>query len=170
MKNKKKAPNTISNTVTVLYLKDDQINWIPASDQTKKNRDQINNKIKELGNKYFQVKALFDQMNLRRDHLYFKGQELVDLYKDRKPGLSIHTPSRRMKESLYCWYAENFYCEIFNGNVSFLNFLKSEAINIKKYKKRQRRKRSETIITSEDLEELDNDEQDDYSFQLIQDE
>lgn len=114
--------------ITILYLKDTHVNWSPASEQTRKIRDRINLKIKELGNKYFQVKALFDQMNLRRDHLFLKGKELVELFKDQKPGLHLQTQSRRMKEALHCWFAEHFYQEIFDQDPIFLEFLKKEVI------------------------------------------
>lgn len=110
--------------ITILYLKDSHASYTPASDQTRKNRDKINNKIRELGNKYFNVKAIFDQLSLRRDHLYIKGKELVEIYKDLKPGLTIQTQSCRMKEALYCWYAEHFYQEIHEP--IFLEFLKKE--------------------------------------------
>lgn len=107
-------------------MKNNQINVSSNSEQTQRIREKINIKIKELGDKYFQVKALFDRLNLRRDHLFYKGKELEQIYKDKKKGIHLQTQCCRMKEALYCWYAEHFYKEIFEMGPYLVCFLQNE--------------------------------------------
>lgn len=129
--------------IKILIIKNNKANWNPITTQTKNIRDNTNRKIKILGDKYFKVKALFDQLNLQRDNLFDLGRELEKVYSDTKPDIHLPTSSRRMKDSILCWYASNFFDDIFTQGSYVLNKLlqiskkssndiKSQRINVKK--------------------------------------
>ena len=107
-----------------LFLKSDQMNWIPVSKQTQSIHENINSKIRQLGDKYYQVKHLFDQLNLRRDFLFFVGREIEEDFKNQKKGIHLQTQYRRSKEALTCWFTEFFYNELFYPDSPILNRLK----------------------------------------------
>ncbi|KAK8861083.1 hypothetical protein M9Y10_012778 [Tritrichomonas musculus] len=100
----------------ILYVNDSHSNWIPATDQTQYIRDRTNQKIKELGKKYYYIKSLFDSMGLQRDNLFYLARKLETQYEERKPGIHIPASCKRMKDAIYTWYADNFYTEIVSNN------------------------------------------------------
>ncbi|KAK8888831.1 hypothetical protein M9Y10_033571 [Tritrichomonas musculus] len=105
--------------IVILYVKNKGINSSPISKQTKNIREKTNERIRALGNKYYVIKSLFEQSSLKRDAIFSFGKQLENEYKTIKKGIYLQNQSKRMKESLYCWYAENFYEEITQPN-SFL--------------------------------------------------
>lgn len=111
------------NKKVLLLLKNNKLNWANPSYQTRKMRNDINEKIRELGEKYYNVKNLFEKLNLKRDLIFEIGKELEVEYKNTKKGLHLQTQQRRMKESLFVWFTENFYSEIFSNNSTILNKL-----------------------------------------------
>lgn len=118
----------------VLYIKNKEMNWAPITKQTKSLRDKTNEKIRLLGKKYYIIKEIFDKLNFKRDDIFIIGKELEDEYKDVKQNIHLQNQTRRMKEALYCWYAEHFFNEISIPNSVFLNnlILKSNRISKKK--------------------------------------
>lgn len=129
----------IKNNKVILLIKNNESNWNPPSTQTAHLRKVTNDKIRKLGNKYYEVKALFEKLKLNRDFIYEMGRRFVEEYKTEKKGLSLQTQQRRMKESLLVWYTENFYEEIFNPDASFIkklinkddNQIKTQRLQIK---------------------------------------
>ncbi|KAK8897439.1 hypothetical protein M9Y10_015387 [Tritrichomonas musculus] len=99
--------------LVMLYIKDCGSSWIPVTSQTQRIRDTTNQKIRELGNKYYLTKFLFEKLNIKRDDLYAFGKKLEDDFKDIKNGLHLKNQCKRMKELLYCWFAEHFFEDIF---------------------------------------------------------
>ena len=104
------------NQLIVLYIKDKKISSMESSQQTKKIRNDTNQRIRDLGNRYFDVKNLFDKMNLKRDDLFCFGKQLVNDYKQTKEGIRLQNTKKRMKDALICWFAEHFYEDIFMQN------------------------------------------------------
>ena len=94
--------------------------------QTDNLREKTNKKIRLLGKKFYDVKNLFDQHKLHRDVLYYTGKEIEKEYVTK---FNLQFQYKRNKESLICWYAENFYNEIFSPNSYIMNKLK-DAQNI----------------------------------------
>ncbi|KAK8844337.1 hypothetical protein M9Y10_024551 [Tritrichomonas musculus] len=106
-----------------IYLKNNQTNFAEVTSQTKNIRNDTNQKIRQLGNKYYSIKAIFEQLNLKRDDLFKVGKELEEEFREIKIGIHLQNQKRRMKEALYCWYAENFFSEIVLQNPSVMNKL-----------------------------------------------
>lgn len=104
------------------------------SEQTQKNRDKLNTKIRLLGDKYYKTKAFFERLNIHRDNLFFLGKHLEEQFKQIKKGIHLQAQAKRMKEALYCWYAENFYKEIFESSPLFYEAL-NPVITIPEQKK-----------------------------------
>lgn len=123
----------IYNNKVLLVLKNNEMNWIPPSNQTAQMRNEINEKIRKLGIKYYQIKNLFERLKLKRDFMFEVGKQLVDEFKDIKKGITLQAQQKRMKEGLLIWYTENFYTEIFTQNSTFINkfFIKNEIDNHK---------------------------------------
>lgn len=111
----------IKNDKVFLLLKNNKANWVPSYTQTTKMQNDINEKIRKLENKYFQIKNLFEKLKLKRDFIFKVGKQLAEEYKDIKIGINLQSQQRRMKDSLYIWYSENFFSEIFDPNSSFLS-------------------------------------------------
>ena len=76
-----------------------------------------------LGDKYYKTKAFFERLNIRRDNLFFLGKHLEEQFKPIKKGIHLQAQAKRMKEALYCWYAEHFYDEIFESSPLFYEAL-----------------------------------------------
>lgn len=106
--------NTKQNTI--LILKKDKANWVTNKQQTQKIRNVTNLQIRELGDKYYIIKNIFDKFNIRRDTLFYFGKELESQYKNQKFGIHLQTQKRRIKDSLVCWYTQHFYTEIISPN------------------------------------------------------
>lgn len=113
----------IKDGKVILFLKNDQANWVQTSNQTKNIRDKTNKKISNLGNKYYTIKNILEKMNIKRDDLFMIGKDLEKEYKDIKRINHLQCQQRRMKESLYCWFAENFFEEIVMKNKEIINKL-----------------------------------------------
>ena len=107
----------------MLYIKDSHASWIPIADQTQKIRNSTNLKIRQLGNKYYIIKTLIERLNIKRDDLFKVGKQLEEEYKDNKKGIHLYTQNKRMKESLYCWFAEHFFTEIIQNDSYILRLL-----------------------------------------------
>lgn len=75
--------------------------------------------------KFFDTKSFFEGMNFNSSILCNIGKELVKIYKDEKKGLAFWVKERRIKDGIYCWYAENFYKEM-NDKDSKVNQLFEE--------------------------------------------
>lgn len=115
--------NTNNDQISILFIKNNKMNWAPTTQQTQKIRNSTNLKIRELGEKYYIIKKILDKLNIKRDTLYFCGKELEYIFKDQKPGLHLQTQKRRMKEALISWYCEFFYNEIVQQNSKILEKL-----------------------------------------------
>lgn len=109
------------NNKVILFLKNDCIKRTALSNQTANMRNSINERIRNLGNKYYNMKNLLEKLNLKRDFLFLLGKRLVEEYKDIKIGINLQTQQRRMKEGLIAWFAEFFYDDIFNPDSEFIN-------------------------------------------------
>lgn len=120
------------NQISVILIKNAELSRVPITDQTQKIRNRTNMKIREFGNKYYQVKGILDRMNIKRDALFYIGKELEKQYKNQKKGIHIQTQCKRMKEALHCWYCEHFYKELTVPVPSFINKLISLNINYQK--------------------------------------
>ena len=108
---------------SLLYIKDRQISQFPIAEQTKRLRKRNKMKILQLGDKYLLIKDLFEQLNIKKDELYLFGKQLEEEYKAIKIGIHLQQQTKRMKESLYCWYAEFFFFEICQLNSTLLQRL-----------------------------------------------
>lgn len=109
--------------ITFLYVKNNQINQTSITAQTRRIRNKTNIKIRDLGNKYLVIKSLFEQLSIKRDTLYLFGKKLEEEYKETKKGIHLQNQIKRMKEALYCWYAEYFFTELCQFNSSLLKRL-----------------------------------------------
>lgn len=107
----------------ILVVNNLHSNFIPATGQTQFIRDRTNKKIKELGDKYYNIKSLFDSLGLQRDALFGLARKLEIKYKDIKPGIHIETRDKRMKDAVYTWFADNFYTEIFSNDARIIEEL-----------------------------------------------
>lgn len=107
-----------------ICVKDNTPKIINGNSQTEILRDQTNKSIKELGNKYYQIKYILERINIHRDALYNIGKRLEEEYKKLKYIKPLKAKQRRMKDSLYCWYAENFYNEMIQPNSFFIEKIK----------------------------------------------
>lgn len=107
------------NAVTI-YIKDSQIrSQITA--QTQNMRDEINQKIRDFGPKYYQIKTIFDKISINRDVLFEIGKKLESEYKNIKKDILLQKKNRRMKEAIICWFVQNFYSELTESNSTILN-------------------------------------------------
>ena len=97
----------------ILILKNDQTNLMPITKQTQKMREAVNLKIKQLGNKYYLIKNLFEKFDIKRDDLFYLGRQIENEYKGSKKCVHLQAQSKRMKEAIICWFAENLYEDIF---------------------------------------------------------
>lgn len=114
--------NADKKKLLIVYIKDlEKITY--QADQTKNIRNDTNKRIKELGNKFYAMKNLFEKMNLKRDDLFYFGKQLVDEYKGIKNGIHLQNQKKRMKDALICWYCENFFDDIFKNNSLLLQRL-----------------------------------------------
>lgn len=118
--------NENKKVTSIIYVKNNYLNWMPSTEQTKRIRSTINSKIRELGDKYYKTKAFLERMNFHRDDLYRLGKYLEELYKNKKKGVHLQVQTKRSKEALYCWFAEHFYNELLNMNSSFWVKLKAD--------------------------------------------
>lgn len=115
--------------ILVLYLKNNSNNWSSVTSQTQNIRDNTNKKIRQLGNKYYIIRNLFDRLNLRRDDIfffskiYFFSKILEEEFKDLKNNIHIQNQTKRMKDAIYCWYAEFFFDELCTQNSILLKRL-----------------------------------------------
>lgn len=105
----------------IIYIKDRNPKMMSITHQTQSIRDATNLLIRQLGQKYYSIKSLFEKLNIKRDELYYIGKELENSYKDIKKDIHLQNQQKRMKDSLYCWFAQHFYSEIFQPNSSLLN-------------------------------------------------
>lgn len=148
--------NRNKKEIVVLYLKDKNMRMMQTTQQTKNIQDATNKKIKDLGNKFYQIKNLFDRMNLKRDDLYILGKRLEEEFKNEKKDIKLQNQKKRMKDSLICWYAEFFYHEILDINSSVFQQLFQLSLNpnfesneskYKNAKPVKNKKKNETGIT-----------------------
>lgn len=109
---------------SIIYCKNNSPKTIPENSQTEILRNQTNQTIRELGNKYYQVKSILEKINIRRDSLYDIGKKLEEEFKKVKYIKPLLSKNRRMKDSLYCWFAENFYYEIIQPNSLLIEKIK----------------------------------------------
>ena len=107
-----------------IYVNNNSSEIITPNSQTEKLRDQTNKSIKELGYKYYEIKRILERINIRRDVLYDIGKQLEEEYKRIKYIVPLKAKNRRMKDSLYCWYTENFYFEMMQPNSPFVEKIK----------------------------------------------
>lgn len=121
--------NKNKNDLIVIYKKDRRMNTIEITQQTKYIRETTNQKIRELGNKYYTIKNLFDKMNLKRDDLFLYGKQLVEEFKQKKKGIKLQNSKKRMKDALLCWFTENFYDEIIQPGSIILHNLAQISIH-----------------------------------------
>ena len=139
----------IKKNLVILHIQNNKTNWIPITRQTQNIREQTNIKIKELGDKYFHVKSLFEQMNFHRDNLFFFGKQIEEKMKNDKIINHLMSQNKRMKEALYCWYAENFYKEIFEPNSVFIkNLIEFDRSQVKTINKMDNSKGDDEVIAS----------------------
>lgn len=71
-----------------------------------------------MGSNYYQIKNLFDKMKFQRDDLFLIGKELEEEFQNSKKEWRMPLSAGMqkifmMKDSLFLWYTENFYDEIF---------------------------------------------------------
>ncbi|KAK8870151.1 hypothetical protein M9Y10_008028 [Tritrichomonas musculus] len=112
-------------TPSILYLKNNQANWCPPNKQTLHIRENANFKIRILGNKYFEIKNLFEKLNIHRDTLFNAAKEIENNYKELKKLSPLRNQSKRLKDSLIIWFTENFYEELTNKNPHIFRIIKS---------------------------------------------
>lgn len=117
MKSRKKA-------IVILSIKQNKINLTKVSKQTQNLRESTNKKIKVLGNRYYEIKNIFNRLNLKRDDIFNFGKQLEYEYKYTKTGIHLQNQSQRMKDALFCWYAQYFYQELTEPNSVILEKLK----------------------------------------------
>lgn len=144
--------------IITLYLKNNETNWMPISQQTMNIREDTNQKIRLLGNKYYVIKNLLDQMNIKRDDLFQVGRELEEELKDQKNIYHLQKQKRRMKDAIYVWFTENFFIEILEKNPVVMtklyqmskNSQKSNNLKVKLLTKNKNNKQANsTILTNE---------------------
>lgn len=129
---------------------------MPISQQTMNIREDTNSKIRLLGNKYYVIKNLLDQMNIKRDDLFQVGRELEEELKDQKNIYHLQKQKRRMKDAIYVWFTENFFIEILEKNPVVMtklyqmskNSQKSNNLKVKFINKNNKQANS-TILTNE---------------------
>lgn len=134
-----------SKDKVILIVNNLQSNWIPATHQTQFLRDRTNEKIKELGPRFYNIKNLFNSWGLQRDSLFNLARKLESQYYDKKPGIHIQTRDKRIKDAIYIWFAENFYNEILSNDKKIIQELLSirkspNKVVIKKRSKQQNQK------------------------------
>ena len=100
------------NNKEIFILNSNLMHWAPVSQQTQNMRNKTNLKIRELGNKYYNIKYIFDQLNIGRDNLFKLAREFEEQFKTKKQNVHIPASFIRMKELIICWFAEFFYEEI----------------------------------------------------------
>lgn len=128
----------------ILIIKESQYRKSQITAQTQSMRDDTNQTIRLLGEKYYQVKNVFDRYGFNRDILFSVGKELEMEYKNVKKDIILKNKSRRMKESIICWYAQHFFNELFQSNSVILHRLNNAQTNYNlniievKYKNKQR--------------------------------
>lgn len=61
---------------------------------------------------YYKIKNILGKQNLHKDTLLIAAKEIESHQKDTKKLIPLQNQIKRMKESLYCWFAENFYDDI----------------------------------------------------------
>lgn len=105
----------------IIYIKDGSPEMMTVREQRQNQREITNLLIDQLGQKYYQIKFLFEKLNIKRDELYYIGKELENSYKDVKKDIHLTNQQVRTKDSLYCWFAQHFYSEIFDPNSSILD-------------------------------------------------
>lgn len=150
------------NEIALLYIKNRKVNQVPIAEQTKRIRKKTNLKIEELGDKYLLIKDLFEKLRIKRDELYFFGKQLEMEYKEIKKGIHLQNQIKRMKEALYCWYAEYFFSEIyqfnslllkrlaqFTNNPAVLHSLSKYQSNMMKIQKKQIEKQTSKVIKTQ---------------------
>lgn len=150
------------NEIALLYIKNRKVNQVPIAEQTKRIRKKTNLKIEELGDKYLLIKDLFEKLRIKRDELYFFGKQLEMEYKEIKKGIHLQNQIKRMKEALYCWYAEYFFSEIyqfnslllkrlaqFTNNPAVLFSLSKYQSNMMKIQKKQIEKQTSKVIKTQ---------------------
>ncbi|KAK8841628.1 hypothetical protein M9Y10_027253 [Tritrichomonas musculus] len=151
-----------NNEITLLYIKNRKVNQVPIAEQTKRIRKKTNLKIEELGDKYLLIKDLFEKLRIKRDELYYFGKQLEMEFKEIKKGIHLQNQIKRMKEALYCWYAEHFFTEIyqfnslllkrmaqFTNNPAVLYSLSKYQSNMMKIQKKQIEKQSNKVIKTQ---------------------
>lgn len=112
--------NAQKNGKLILYIKNNEMNWAPISQQTKNIRKITNEKIRYLGDRYYKIKNLFDKFKFKRDDLFIIAKDFEKEYKNIKPNIHLQNQFRRMKEALVCWFCEHFFEEIVKPNSAFL--------------------------------------------------
>ena len=98
-----------SNNTTIIYVKKSQTNISEPNQQTLKLRENANSKIKIFGNHFYEIKNIFDRINLRRDSLYYAGKEIEKRFSNIKKITPLQNQYKRLKDSLLVWFTENFY-------------------------------------------------------------
>lgn len=166
-----------SNNTTIIYVKKSQTNISEPNQQTLKLRENANSKIKIFGNHFYEIKNIFDRINLRRDSLYYAGKEIEKRFSNIKKITPLQNQYKRLKDSLLVWFTENFYSELINQNQLVYEIIRSvqsveyftkvnqrmDHINIKKNKKNSDEKieKHDTIVLNKNL--MANTEIDEYN-------
>ena len=120
---------TYKKQTIILIIKKEQIKYFQPTKQTTNIREDTNTKIRDLGNKYFEIKNLIENLKIKRDDLFYFGKYLEKEYSNVKNGIYLQTQKRRMKDALYCWYTENFYEELMEPNSTLLHQLNELSTN-----------------------------------------
>ncbi|KAK8899277.1 hypothetical protein M9Y10_001588 [Tritrichomonas musculus] len=115
----------------IIYIKDSKAKSMKITQQTQNIRDATNKQIRQLGHKYFSIKSLIEKLQIKRDDLFYIGKELEDEYKNVKTGIHLQNQQKRMKDSLYCWFASNFYSEIVQPDSNLLKRIIDLSNNLK---------------------------------------
>lgn len=114
-----------TNDRLIIFIRHNELKKAPITHQTQNMRDNINSRIRYLGKKFYEVKKIFEQMNIHRDILFQVGKDLEKEFQDIKVGIKLAATSRRMKEALLCWFCDYFYDEIITPNSPILIKLKA---------------------------------------------
>lgn len=112
-----------SNQSILIFVKDNRLNQIPITNQTMNIHNKTNTKIRELGDKYYETKKIFDRLKIQRDNLFVLGKYLEEEYKDKKDGIKLQSQMKRSKDALICWFSEFFYDEMFDPKSKILQRL-----------------------------------------------
>lgn len=167
----------------IIFIKNQKIKYFQETKQTKNLQDLTNQKIRELGSKYYDVKNLFDKMKIHRDILFILGKELEQQYKSVKQKIHLQTQFKRIKDALIVWFTENFYTELFMPQsmiiqrLKFLenmNYIQSNQRNILSQfqinkKKDNKEKKEKDAKIKPDFGNLQiNTETDDFQFSNIE--